>query len=87
MHVRVLYCTVLYIPFLHKGCSAWQLQDVWSFSVDVVNCQSWAVVEVTNNYGSTGTVCGTVDQATADTICESDRYGTAIDFGTAASKG
>ena len=61
-----------------------------SFSLgDPVNCQNLAVVKVTVNYFNEGTVCGTVDQTTADYICLSQiyRYGPALDYGHAVDKG
>ena len=58
-----------------------------TFSVSLVNCQNLAVAEVTLNLINTGTVCGTVDQTTANYICTSQGYGNAIDYGRAGDKG
>lgn len=67
----------------NEGSSA---DDVLYFSLDFVNCQSLAVVTVTDTFLNSGTVCGTVDQATANHICSSQGYGTALDYGTALVK-
>ena len=40
-----------------------------------------------NFFNSYGTICGTVDKATADYICNYRNFGRATNFGTAASKG
>ena len=58
------------------------------FSWELVNCQSLGIVSVTDSsFFNKGTVCGTVDKATADHICSSLSYGNAIDYGTAEDKG
>ena len=58
-----------------------------TFSLSLVNCQNLAVAEVTLNFINSGTVCGTVDQTTADYICSSQGFGTAHDYGRAVDKG
>ena len=93
-----IYITELYSSFPHsyllpsssppcEGCSA-VVEDVGSFSLSTVNCQSLGVVSVTDRYFlNKGTVCGTVTNATANSICDSLNYGTAVRFGTAADLG
>ena len=55
--------------------------------MDFVTCQSLGIVSLTDSDFNEGTVCGTVDKTTADYICSSLSFGTAVDYGTAADKG
>ena len=70
-------------PFPCVGCSA---QTVEFFSMDFVDCQLLIVSLIDSDFNE-GTVCGTVNKTTADYICSSLSYGTAVDYGTAADKG
>ena len=54
--------------------------------MDFVNCQLLIVSLIDSDFNE-GTVCGTVNKTTADYICSSLFYGTAVDYGTAADKG
>ena len=40
-----------------------------------------------NDFSTTGTVCGFVDKETADYICSSLKQGNAVNFGTAEEMG
>ena len=88
IHKRYLFSSnntqVTSFPFPCIGCSA---QTVESFSLTTVNCQSLGIVSLTDSNFNEGTVCGTVNNATANYICDYLSYGTAVAFGTAADKG
>ena len=53
-----------------------------------VNCAACGVVSLREDTSSTySTVCGTVNNVTTNYICGNFDSGTAVGFGTAASKG
>ena len=84
MGVSKTVAVLLVIACALAGCSANSVDD---FSLTLVNCQSLGIVSLTDDFFNTGTVCGTVDKTTADYICSSLYYGTAVNYGTAADKG
>ena len=84
MDVSKTVAVLLVVASALAGCSA---QSVESFSLTTVNCQSLGIVSLTGSDFKKGTVCGTVDNATANYICNYLSFGTAVDFGTATSKG
>ena len=58
------------------------------FSIEYVSCPQYGVVLVTDDeLLLTGTVCGNVDNTTANYICDKSGYGSVVEFGTARSKG
>ena len=78
----------LYIFCPHPSCEGCSAQSVGTFSLTIVNCQTFGIVSVTDSsFENQGTVCGTVSKVTADHICDVLDYGSAIDYGTAIQKG
>ena len=76
------YANLNISPLPYEGCSALTL------SIKYTNCAAYGVVSIrSDTYSTYGTVCGTVSKATANYICDYFNYGTAVGFGTAASKG
>ena len=76
---------VVHISSLREGCNA---QTVTTISIDYVNCQSLGVVYITSgSFFGQSTVCNTVDQETANYICNNLNYGNVTNYGTAGNLG
>ena len=64
-----------------------EVETTPSWFIPYTNCQPHGLVFISFKKGIKGTICGPVDEQTADVICHRINSGEALGFGTAAEKG